>query len=294
MTTSVELVLDARAELGEGPIWHQPTQRLYWVNISQGEVHVYDPRANTDRTIQVGQAVGTVVPRRAGGVMLAVKHGFASLDLQTETLTVLADPEADLPQNRFNDGKCDPAGRFWAGTMTDGSPTILGAGSLYCLDARHRASRPVGQVSISNGIVWSLDKTTMYFIDSLAWSVDAFDYNDETGAISNRRVAITIPKACGLPDGMTIDAEGMLWVAGWGGSQICRWDPARAQLLQSIALPVSQVTAAAFGGPNLDVLYISSARIGLDEATLAREPHAGSLFLARPGVTGTVAFEYAG
>ena len=165
MTHSIELVLDAQAALGEGPLWHAPSQKLYWVNIAHGEVHVFDPRTGADRTIQVGQPVGTVVARRSGGVMLALKHGFASLDLDTETLTMLADPEPDLPQNRFNDGKCDPSGRFWAGTMTDGSPTVLGAGSLYMLDASHKVTRRLTGVSISNGIVWSLDRQTMYFIE---------------------------------------------------------------------------------------------------------------------------------
>ena len=297
MTDSVELVLDAQADMGEGPIWHARTQRLYWVNCAAGEVHVFDPQAKTDRTIRVGQLVGTVVPRRKGGVMLAVKHGFASLDLDTEALTLLADPEADQPQNVFNDGKCDPAGRFWAGTISDGPPFIPGAGSLYCLDTGGQVSRKVGQVSMSNGLVWSHDKATFYFIDSFAHTVDAFDYDDATGEISNRRVAITIPKECGVPDGMTIDADGMLWVAGWGGSQVCRWDPSQARLLQSIELPVSQVTACAFGGPQLDELYITSARsgaYGLDQAALAREPQAGGIFKARPGVRGTEAFEFAG
>jgi sugar lactone lactonase YvrE len=294
MTDSIELSLDARAALGEGPIWQASSQRLYWVNISQGEVHVYDPRTNVDRTIHVGQAVGTVVPRRSGGLMLALKHGFASLDLRTEEVTLLQDPEADRPQNRFNDGKCDPAGRFWAGTMTDGSPTIHGAGSLYCLDASHRVTRRLTGVSISNGLAWSLDRKTMYFIDSLAHSVDAFDYDDATGEIGNRRVAIATPEDKGIPDGMTMDADGMLWVAQWGGSCVCRWDPADGRLLQTIELPATQITACAFGGPNLDELYITSARNGLDEAAMASQPHAGGIFKVRPGLRGLEAFEFAG
>jgi sugar lactone lactonase YvrE len=293
MTDSIELILDAQAALGEGPIWHAPTQRLYWVNIAQGEVHVYDTRANADRTIQVGQPVGTVVPRHSGGVMLAVKAGFASLDLETEKLIVWEDPEPHLPQNRFNDGKCDPAGRFWAGTMTDGSPTVLGAGTLYCLDAARQVTPRLGQVSISNGLAWSRDKKTMYFIDSLAYSVDAFDYDDATGEIGNRRTVITVGENGNVPDGMTMDADGMLWVAQYGGSCVRRWDPADGRLLQTIELPATQITACAFGGPDLDELYITSARTGLDEAALARQPHAGGIFKVRPGVRGLEAFEYA-
>jgi sugar lactone lactonase YvrE len=295
MANPVELVLDTKSELGEGPIWHAPTQRLYWVNIMQGEVHVYDPRTNTDHAIPVGQSVGTVVPRRAGGVMLALNHGFASLDLDSGTVSLLQDPEKHLPENRFNDGKCDPAGRFWAGTMLNGATeTSAAAGSLYCLDTAHQVRHRLGHIRISNGLAWSLDKTTMYFIDSPNYRVDAFDYDDQTGDIGNRRSAVTVPRERGMPDGMTIDQEGMLWVAGWGGQQVSRWDPASGQLLQSIELPVSQVTACAFGGPNLDELYITSARIGLDDAALAGEPLAGGLFKARPGVKGTEAFEFAG
>ncbi|MEP7355756.1 MAG: SMP-30/gluconolactonase/LRE family protein [Anaerolineales bacterium] len=294
MTDSVELILDAKSLHGEGPIWHAPSQRLYWVNISQGEVHVFDPRTGADRTIQVGQPVGTVVARRSGGLMVAVKRGFASLDLETEALTLVGDPALDLRENRFNDGKCDPAGRFWAGTMTENSPTIHGAGSLYCLDVNHTVTRRLTGVSISNGLAWSQDKRTMYFIDSLAHSVDAFDYDDATGAIGNRRVAITIAADQGIPDGMTMDAEGMLWVAQWGGSRVCRWDPADGRLLETIKVPASQASACAFGGPNLDELYITSARIGLDEAALAGQPHAGGIFMVKPGVRGLEAFEYAG
>jgi len=208
---------------------------------------------------------------------------------------MLSDPEQDRPENRFNDGKCDPAGRFWAGTMLNGAgESDPPHGSLYSLDAHHHVQHRLSGVRISNGICWSPDKTTMYFVDSPNRWVDAFDYDDATGAIGNRRVAVTVPREYGMPDGMTIDAEGMLWVAGWGGGQVSRWDPATGKFLETIAVPASQSSACAFGGPNLDELYITSARIGLDAATLAHEPHAGSLFVARPGVKGTEAFEFAG
>ena len=295
MATTVELLLDLKAELGEGPIWHAPTQRLYWVNIMAGEVHLYDPQTNTDRAVLVGQSVGTVVPRRSGGVMLALSHGFASLDLDSGAVTMLNDPEKHLPENRFNDGKCDPAGRFWAGTMLNGAgESDPPHGSLYSLDASGQVRQRLVHVRISNGLAWSLDKTTMYFVDSPDRRVDAFDYDDATGEIGIRRVAVTVPRQYGMPDGMTIDAEGMLWVAGWGGGQISRWNPATGQFLETIHVPASQSSACAFGGPNLDELYITSARIGLDASTLANEPHAGGLFVARPGVQGIEAFEYAG
>lgn len=293
MTISVEVALDSQSRLGEGPIWYAPKQLLYWVNIMDNEVHVYNPATGQDRTINVGQYVGTVVPRQSGGVMLALHHGFFALDLETEQLTLIADPEAALPNNRFNDGKCDPAGRFWAGTMPMGADRSPVA-NLYCLDTDLSVRQMVDKVTVSNGIVWSLDCQTMYFIDTPTGRVDAFDYDLESGNIANRRAAITLPPGMGFFDGSTLDAEGMLWIAHWGGSRITRWNPVSGQLLQTIEIPAPQVTACAFSGPNLDRLYITTARNNLDEATLAQYPHAGSLFVVEPGVQGLEAFEFKG
>jgi sugar lactone lactonase YvrE len=293
MSKNVELVLDIKAQLGEGPIWHAQAQLLYWVNIMGHELHIYNPATHQDRVINVGQYVGAVVPRQAGGVMLALHHGFASLDLETEQLTLINDPEADLPGNRFNDGKCDPVGRFWAGTMgMEGDTT--GKGSLYCMDTDLSVRKMVDNVTTSNGIVWSLDHKTMYYIDTRTKRVDAFDYDLASGDISNRRPAITFPEGVGSPDGSTLDAEGMLWVAHWGGARITRWNPTKGELLQTIEVPALQVTACAFGGPNLDQLYITTARHNLDEATLAKYPHAGGLFVVEPGAQGIEAYEFKG
>ena len=292
MSQSAELVIDARAVLAEGPVWHAQRQLLYWVSILAGEVHVYDPATNEDRAIDVGQLVGTVVPRKSGGVIVALHHGIASLDLVTGDLKVLADPEADQPGNRFNDGKCDPAGRFWAGTMS--LSYVEGAGSLYVMDADLSVRPMLRDVTISNGIVWSPDRSTMYYIDTPTCEVSAFDYAVETGAISNRRTAVRIPKDLGGPDGMTIDAEGKLWVAVWGSGAVSRWDPESGEMLGAVSLPVTAVSACAFGGPNLDELYVTTAREGMDEQALAEQPHAGGVFRVKPGVCGVEAFEFAG
>ncbi len=292
MSTTAELVLDAQAILGEGPLWHAPTQKLFWVNLLDGQVHLFDPATNEDRVIEVGQPVGTVVPRQAGGAMVAVHGGFASLDLDSGELTIIHDPEADIPENRFNDGKCDPAGRFWAGTMPydPGSPS----GSLYCMDIDHSVRKMLDGVMISNGIVWTSDHSTMYYVDSLTRQVAAFDYDVSTGDISNRRVAVNVPEDFGVPDGMTIDDEDTIWVAHFGGSRITHWNPASGELLGQIDIPASQVTACAFGGPDLTDLYITTARFELDEEALKEEPAAGGLFLASPGAKGVEAFEFAG
>ncbi|MBL7200810.1 MAG: SMP-30/gluconolactonase/LRE family protein [Anaerolineae bacterium] len=289
---AAELVLDAKADLGEGALWDAKGQVLYWVDIMAGGLHIYDPATGRDRAIDVGQPVGTVVARRSGGVMLAVHHGFASLDLQTGELEIVQDPESHLPGNRFNDGKCDPAGRFWAGTLAmDGTPRVCG---LYRLDPDLSVHKMLEGVTISNGIVWSLDQAVMYYVDTPTRRVDAFDYDLASGEIENRRAVVRVPAEMGYPDGMTIDSEGMLWVALWGGHKVSRWDPADGRLLQTVDLPAANVTSCAFCGENLDQLYITTARTGLPPEQLKGQPLAGGLFRAEVGVRGLPAFEFAG
>jgi sugar lactone lactonase YvrE len=287
-----ELVLDAKATLGEGAIWHGREQRLYWVDITAGLLHAFTPADGSDRVFNVGQMVGAVVPRARGGVMLALHHGFAAFDLESGKLTPWSDPESDLPRNRFNDGKCDRAGRFWAGTISlDRDP---GAASLYCLDSDGRVRTMVQGVTNSNGIAWSLDRTTMYYIDTPTRRVAAYDYDLASGQIGNSRTVITVPADAGKPDGMTVDAQGMLWIALWDGGGVSRWDPRTGARLDTVDVPARRVTSCAFGGPELDELYITTARIGLTEADLVHQPKAGGLFRARPGVAGVSAFEFAG
>ena len=221
MSDTVELVLDARSVLGEGAIWDEEKQVLYWVDIDPGLVHVYDPATRKNRTLQVGQPVGTVVPRASGGLMLAVRDGFMSLDLETGRTELVAIPSGHNPENKFNDGKCDPAGRFWAGTVE--TPSRKGA--LFRLDRDLSVHQMVDGVGCSNGLAWSLDKKTMYYIDTPTMKIEGFDYDLVTGAISNRRTIVSVAEEHGLPDGMTIDAEGKLWVAHWDGWCVCRWDP---------------------------------------------------------------------
>ncbi len=292
MDTGVELLVDAHAQVGEGPLWDEERQVLYWVDILSSLLYIYDPATGENRALDVGRHVGTVVTRASGGLMLAVREGFASFDLETQELTLIANPEAHITGNRFNDGKCDPAGRFWAGTMTYENPT--NQGSLYRLDTDLSVHKIFGDVAISNGIIWSLDHTTMFYIDTLRKSVRAFDYADDTGDISNERVIINVPEEIGMPDGMAIDSEGMLWVAHYGGSCVSRWNPNTAQLLLRIDLPVTQVTACAFGGQNLDILFITSAAQELDAAELERQPLAGGLFSIKTPYQGVPSFRFGG
>ena len=266
-------------------------QVIYWIDILSHELYIYDPATGSNRTIPTCQAVGTVVKRAAGGLVLALHNGFAFLDLDTEKMTPVADPERDIPANRFNDGKCDPAGRFWAGTMEFGGAPD--AGALYCLDTDHTVTEKLRPVTISNGIVWTADDRTMYYICTAANTVRAFDYDIDTGAISNERVVVTNEGEGGF-DGMAIDAEDKLWVAVFGGWGVRRYDPETGALLSEVRLPIAQVTACAFGGDNLETLYITTATHALNDEQLAQQPLAGGLFVVDAGVRGQITPKFAG
>lgn len=288
----LQQVVPMRTLVGEGSLWDSEKKVLYWIDILSSEVYIYDPASGKNRVINTCQAVGTVVPRASGGLMVALHNGFAHIDLDTEKLTPIGeDPERGIPANRFNDGKCDPAGRFWAGTMEFSGEK--NAGALYCLDIDHTVSKKLEPASISNGIVWTADQKTMYYIDSPLNTVRAYDYDVSSGAIDNERVVCS-NEGKGIFDGMAIDAEGTLWIAVYGGWAVKRYDPRSGELLAEYAMPFANVTSCAFGGENLDELYITSACQQMDEATLAAQPLAGSLVKMDPGVRGVDSPPYAG
>lgn len=288
----VELVLDAKAQLGEGPLWDDRAGVLWWLDIMRGHVHRFDPRSGDDRIFEVGQPVGAAALREQGdSLVLAAKDGFATLDLRSGSVAMLAEVEIELSGNRLNDGYCDPRGRFWAGSMSMGESETTG--SLYRLDADHTATKMLSGVGTSNGIDWSPDERTMYFADTPTQNVDAFDFEAETGAISNRRTLITLPDGEGSPDGLVLDEDGWLWVALWRGSQLRRYSP-DGELHLIVHLPAERVTKCAFGGAGFDELYITTASIGLSGAERAEQPHAGSVFRCRPGVRGRAATRYRG
>jgi sugar lactone lactonase YvrE len=288
----VELAVDAKAALGEGPHWDADQQQLYWVDIEQEQLHVHDPSGDADTVYDVGCKTGAAVLRQSGSVLLATQHGFEDFDLNTQQKTSIADPESHLPDNRFNDGKCDSRGRFWAGTMS--MVRQPQAGSLYVLETDGSVRRLLGGVTTSNGLGWSPDDSTMYYIDTPTLQVVAFDFAADAGTIDNRRVIITFPSDVGRPDGMTVDADGMLWIAHWDGGRITRWDPKGGQLLAAVRLPAQRVTSCTFGGPGLDRLFITTARHGLDQAVLDQQPLAGGLFVLEPGVRGLPTYRYRG
>ena len=280
-------ILHAQASLGEGALWNPETARLYWVDIEGRALHIFDPSTGEDRHFPAGKRIGTVVPMRNGNALVALQTGIHELNLATRHLTRLADPVTD-EHLRFNDGKCDPAGRFWVGTFD-----LLGrdhTGTLYRFDPDGSTHIMLRHITNSNGIIWSLDKTTMYYIDTPTRMVQAFDYDNATGTIANPRIVVRFPENIGWPDGMTIDAEGNLWVALWGGGAVQRYDPATGALLDVIRVPAPFTSSCAFGGPELRVLYITSARGGLTPQQLQEFPLSGDVFAIEPGVAGVPAF----
>lgn len=286
-----DIAVDAHAVLGEGPVWDEQRQRLLWLDILPGLVHRSDLATGSDEVFRVGKPVGAAALRRGEGLVLAVEDGFALLDKDWQRLEQAAVIEHPGPPARFNEGKCDPAGRFLAGTMAyDQTP---GAAFLYRLDPDRSVTRLLDGLTISNGLAWTADGTTMYYIDSPTYGVDAFDYDTETGRLANRRRLIQIPAVAGMPDGMTIDADGCLWVALYGGSAVRRYTP-DGRLDLTLSFPVTNITCPVFGGPEFGQLYVTSARQGLDERQLAAQPHAGAVFAADTGATGLPGLRFDG
>ena len=287
-----DLVLNAKATLGEGPVWDDRHHVLYWVDIEECLVHIYDPSTHVDRQIHTKQRIGCLSTRMNGSLLLGLERGFATLDIESEKIDYLVDPENHLPRNRFNDGKCDPQGRFWAGTMSLDKKKE--AGSLYCLFPNLTFRTMISSVTTSNGLAWSSDHKTLYYIDTPTLKVAAYRFDPETGDISHKKTAITIPKGQGHPDGMTIDEEGMLWVAHYGGAKVSRWDPVKGEMIAAVEIPAPQVTSCTFGGLHRDRLYITTARQGMEEEALKTYPEAGGLFCVEPGVKGMPSSIFAG
>ncbi len=282
-TLTADCVLDAKAVLGEGPVWRAETQDLVWVDIESARVCCFNPATGENQTWDVGEKPGLAVPTKQGDLILGTSVGFVRLDLASGVLSPIIDPEQDLPNNRFNDGKVDPEGRLWAGTMgLDEAPNV---GSLYRLNRNLSTDKLFDQVTISNGMAWTSDQKTFYYIDSPTRRVDVFDCDMAGGTVSDRRTAFELPEGMGYPDGMSIDNEGMLWVALWQGWGVARFAPGGA-LLAKVEVPVECVTSCCFGGENWDELYITTSSRDLDETGRAEQPLAGGLFRCRPGVSG--------
>lgn len=290
-SAGVEVFADLHADVGEAPHWDERTRTLLSVDLTAGTVFRHEQSGRKLGSFSVGQEVGAAVPRRSGGLVLAVRDGIAVASDAGEGFALAAPVERDIPGNRMNDAKCDPAGRLLAGTTAfDFSPH---SAALYRVEPDWSFEQVVGDVTQSNGIAWSPGGSRMYFIDSATQGVDVFDYDTGTGSAGNRRRLVTIDRARGIPDGMTVDCRGNLWVTCFSGAAVRCFSPAGVQL-DEVVFPVTQVTSCAFGGPDLANLYVTSAAYRLSSDQLKREPHAGATFVCRPGAVGMPASSFAG
>ncbi len=287
----VKCVLPASAFLGEGPSWSPRDQALYWVDILAPSVHRLDVSTGEDRTVRLNEMVGAVVERQSGGLAVVTQHGLKGFDFETGSMTPICDPESHLPENRFNDAKCDQAGRLWAGTMR--MQADARAGGLYRFDPDGRAFLMESGIGQSNGLGFSPDGKRFYFTDSRKHTIYVYDFDLAGGQISNRRVFTRFSPDEGSPDGLTVDSEGYVWGALWDGWCVIRYDP-DGKVERVINLPVPRPSSCMFGGPDYGTLYVTSARIRLTAQSLAEAPLSGSVFAIETGVKGVPEVGFAG
>ena len=279
----IECVWEEPAILGEGPLWVARENAVYWVDIVRKNLHRYGLKDGARRTWRFETEVTSLAVRQQGGFVGTVRNGFAFIDLETVAVEPIAVPEADMPGNRFNDGKVDAKGCYWAGSMDDGEK--LETGSLYRLDGDLSLHKIDDNYFITNGPAFSLDGKTLYHTDTAKRTIYAFDVSED-GAIANKRVFVKLEaEEEGNPDGMTVDSQNCIWLSHFAGSRITRYSP-EGQVLQVIAMPVPNITSCTFAGTDLDTLYITTARHLLSEEEIHQYPLSGSLFACKPGVTG--------
>lgn len=287
-------LIHAQSQLGEGPLWHPGEQTLYWVDIHQGKVETYQPASQQRNTIQFPFVVTALGIRSAGGFVAATSRGIGYWDGASSQIELAARPEEHLPGNRFNDGAVGPDGNFWAGTMSEQvdlqSPP---PGSLYRFHPDKSIDRIEHSIHISNGLGWSPDHSHFYLTDSPRKTIYRYSYDLESGAITDRQVWVHSPDEAGVPDGLAVDAEGCVWSARWGGWKISRYDP-DGKLMQEIQLPVEHPTSCAFGGPDLDELFITSAWTPVNAHQRAEQPLAGDVFHIQLNVKGLPVFLFSG
>lgn len=290
-TLTAEPVLDAHAELAEGPRWDSRSEALLWVDILGGRVHRLDPASGRDTVVELGRHVGAVAPRDSGGFVAAMREGFATIDEQGGVETV-APLFADQPNLRFNDARADRAGRFWAGSLTYDASS--GQAALHRLDPDRTVHTMVTGLWLANGLDWTPDDRLMYLVDTLHHIVDVFDFDLDSGSIDNRRRFLDVDRRDGSPDGLTVDAEGGVWVALYGGGKVHRYTP-EGHLDTVVVIPgAMHVTSPGFGGSRLDRLFVTTALENLTEAERAGQPNAGGVLAVDPGVTGQATASFSG
>ncbi|MBN1668174.1 MAG: SMP-30/gluconolactonase/LRE family protein [Anaerolineales bacterium] len=271
----IEIAYHAKDQLGEGPLWSEAEQAIYWVDILAPALQRWQPGSGAYRHWPLPSEIGSFALLPGTGALVALRTGLARLDFATGDLIPVCAPEADLPGLRFNDGKCDPRGRFWVGSM-DEQPDGNRA-SLYCLDLAGQCHRMHSGVGISNGLGWSPDQRTLYYTDSRQHSIYAFDFEPQSGQITNQRLFVQTPAAY-VPDGLCVDADGFIWSAMWDGWKVVRFAP-DGRVEREIQLPVQRPTSCCFGGPGWQDLFITSARVDLSPQALRSQPQAGMVFV---------------
>ena len=289
----VECIVDNRSIVGECPVWCPRERVLYWIDIYAPAIFRYDPATGENRRWAMAEPVGSIALRESGGLVAAMASGFCYIDLETSAVTPIVDPEPDDPGTRLNDGRCDRAGRFWAGSMAEAVDRPVGA--LYRLDPNLSCHKAFGGFLISNGLAFSPDDRILYHADTRARSVFAYDFDLETGGVANKRLFCTSDDRLGegRPDGACVDEEGCYWSARCDGWRVTRHAP-DGRVIGQVDLPVAVPTMCAFGGENLDVLYITTATDGKAPEALSDQPLAGSLFACEPGVRGIPEPRFAG
>jgi sugar lactone lactonase YvrE len=278
------LEYEIKSKLGEGAFWNYRTQEFYWVDIEGKSLHIYNPKTKNNKSFLLPSRIGTVVPKNSTEAVVALEDGVYIMNTDSGDISLLSDIENNKTQNRFNDGKCDPLGRLWVGSMALNEEKY--SGSLYMIDENGKTELKIDSVTISNGIVWTSNHKTMYYIDTPTAKIRAFDFDNNTGNLSNERVVIEVNDSLGFPDGMAIDEDDMLWVGMWNGNAVIRFNPNTGEIISKIEVPAHNVTSCAFGGKLLDTLYITTASVDMTPEEEAAYPLAGSLFKAVPGVKG--------
>lgn len=286
----VNTAIPSQNILGEGPWWSVEEQTFYWIDIKGPTLYRWHPEMKKQDEWALPAEVGAFVRASGNRGVVALQNGIAYIDLASGEITPIVDPEADKPGNRFNDGKCDRRGRFWVGSM-ENAETGAATGTLYRIDPDFTVTPFKSPVGISNGLGWSPDNSVMYYADSPAKQIYAYDYDIATGHASNERVLVEVDK--GVPDGLTVDSEGYIWNAQWGAWRVVRYAP-DGSIDLILDMPVAQATSCCFGGPDLKDLYITSASIGLSDEDRKQQPEAGNVFVVRTNVAGLPESPFAG